>query len=125
MSFLNSNNSEFLSARITKKGRQSIAEGNFNIKYFQIGDSEFDYNVKFGGFTGAITGGTRAPHQRILAPLDGDQHVKYPYLIDKVKKLILILYPAAYPPPEKYPENLFLPAMELRILPTMIIKILM
>jgi len=82
MSFLNSNNSEFLSARITKKGRQSIAEGNFNIKYFQIGDSEFDYNVKFGGFTGAITGGTRAPHQRILAPVDGDQHVKYPYLID-------------------------------------------
>lgn len=82
MSFLNSNNSEFLSAIITRKGRQSIAEGNFNIKYFQIGDSEFDYNVKFGGFTGAITGGTRAPHQRILAPLDGDQHVKYPYLID-------------------------------------------
>ena len=82
MSFLNSNNSEFLSARITRRGRQSIAEGNFNIKYFQIGDSEFDYNGKFSGFTGAITGGTRAPHQRIFAPVDGDQHVKYPYLID-------------------------------------------
>ena len=81
MSFLNSNNSEFLSARITRRGRQSIAEGNFNIKYFQIGDSEFDYNVKFSGFTGAITGGTRAPHQRVLSPVDGDQHVKYPYLI--------------------------------------------
>jgi hypothetical protein len=82
MSFLNSNNSEFLSARITRRGRQSIAEGNFNIKYFQIGDSEFDYNGKFSGFTGAITGGTRAPHQRVFAPVDGDQHVKYPYLID-------------------------------------------
>lgn len=82
MSFLNSNNSEFLSARITRRGRQSIAEGNFNIKYFQIGDSEFDYNVKFSGFTGAITGGTRAPHQRVLSPIDGDQHVKYPYLIN-------------------------------------------
>ena len=81
MSFLNSNNSEFLSARITRRGRQSIAEGNFNIKYFQIGDSEFDYNIKFSGFTGAITGGTRAPHQRVLSPVDGDQHVKYPYLI--------------------------------------------
>lgn len=75
MSFLNSNNSEFLSARITKKGRKSIAEGNFVIKYFQIGDSEFDYN--FSGFTGA--GST--PRQRILAPMDGDQHVKYPYLV--------------------------------------------
>jgi hypothetical protein len=82
MSFLNSNNSEFLSARITRRGRQSIAEGNFNIKYFQIGDSEFDYNGKFSGFTGAISGGTRAPHQRILSPIDGDQHVKYPYLIN-------------------------------------------
>lgn len=75
MSFLDSSNSEFLSARITKKGRRSIAEGNFVIKYFQIGDSEFDYT--FSGYTG-VNG---APHQRILAPMDGDQHVKYPYLI--------------------------------------------
>jgi hypothetical protein len=82
MSFLNSNNSEFLSARITRRGRQSIAEGNFIIKYFQIGDSEFDYNTKFSAFTGAVSGGTRAPHQRVLSPIDGDQHVKYPYLIN-------------------------------------------
>lgn len=75
MSFLDSSNSEFLSARITRKGRKSIAEGNFVIKYFQVGDSEFDYT--FSGFTGA--GST--PRQRVLAPMDGDQHVKYPYLL--------------------------------------------
>jgi len=75
MSFLNSNNSEFLSARITRKGRKSIAEGNFVIKYFQVGDSEFDY--AFSGFTG--TGST--PRQRVLSPMDGDQHIKYPYLL--------------------------------------------
>lgn len=75
MSFLNSNNSEFLSARITKNGRKAIAEGNFVIKYFQVGDSEFDYN--FSGFTGAGT----TPRQRVLSPMDGDQHVKYPYLL--------------------------------------------
>lgn len=75
MSFLNSNNSEFLSARITRKGRKSIAEGNFVIKYFQVGDSEFDYT--FSGFTGA--GST--PRQRVLSPMDGDQHIKYPYLL--------------------------------------------
>lgn len=73
MSFLNSNNSEFLSARITQKGRRSIAEGNFVIKYFQVGDSEFDYN--FTGFTGANS----KPHQKVIAPLDGDKQVKYPY----------------------------------------------
>ena len=76
MSFLDSSNSEFLSARITKKGRRSIAEGNFVIKYFQVGDSEFDYN--FSGYTGS----NGAPHQRILSPMDGDQHVKYPYLVN-------------------------------------------
>jgi hypothetical protein len=75
MSFLDSSNSEFLSARITRKGRKSIAEGNFVIKYFQVGDSEFDY--MFSGFTGA--GST--PRQRVLAPMDGDQHIKYPYLL--------------------------------------------
>ena len=64
MSFLNSNNSEFLTARITQKGRKSIAEGNFVISYFQIGDSEFDYN--FTGFTGnGVT-----PHQKVLAPME-------------------------------------------------------
>lgn len=77
MSFLNNNNSEFLSAKVTRKGRKSIAEGNFVISYFQVGDSEFDYTPKFSGFTGAGSN----PRQRILAPMDGDQHVKYPYLI--------------------------------------------
>ena len=43
MSFLNSNDSEYLSARITNVGRQMIAQGNFVITNFQIGDSEFDY----------------------------------------------------------------------------------
>jgi hypothetical protein len=52
MSFLNSNNSEFLSARITKKGRMAIAKGNFIIEYFQVGDSEFDYTSNFTEFTG-------------------------------------------------------------------------
>jgi hypothetical protein len=55
MSFLNNNNSEFLSARITQKGRNAIAKGNFNIEYFQIGDSEFDYTTAFSTLTGQTT----------------------------------------------------------------------
>jgi hypothetical protein len=81
MSFLNSNNSEFLTARITQKGRKSIAEGNFVISYFQIGDSEFDYN--FTGFTGnGVT-----PHQKVLAPMDKDAQVKYPYKLTSSESL--------------------------------------
>lgn len=81
MSFLNSNNSEFLTARLTQKGRKSIAEGNFVISYFQVGDSEFDYN--FTGFTGQ---GTK-PHQKVLAPFDKDAQVKYPYKLTPTESL--------------------------------------
>jgi hypothetical protein len=81
MSFLNSNNSEFLTARITQKGRKSIAEGNFVISYFQIGDSEFDYN--FTGFTGSGT----TPHQKVLSPMDKDAQVKYPYKLTSSESL--------------------------------------
>ena len=54
MSFLSNNNSEFLSVRITQKGRNSIAKGSFNVSYFQIGDSEFDYTSPFTGETEAL-----------------------------------------------------------------------
>ena len=64
MSFLDSNNSEFLSARITQKGRNAIAKGSFNIEYFQIGDSEFDYNLNYSGLIGQTL------HQRVLSPFD-------------------------------------------------------
>lgn len=77
MSFLNVNNSESLSARITQKGRNAIAKGNFNIEYFQIGDSEFDYTSPFNQFTGGTIGG-----QKVMSPFDKDSGVKYPYKLD-------------------------------------------
>ena len=76
MSFLNSNNSEFLSARITNRGRKAIAKGSFNIEYFQIGDSEYDYTTPFTNLTGT-TG-----HQKVFAPFDYDAGVKYPFGLD-------------------------------------------
>ncbi len=82
MSFLSNNNSEFLSARITQKGRNSIAKGNFVISYFQIGDSEFDYTPPFTGLTGSLGN----EHQMIFAPLNYDKKTnggtKYPYKMD-------------------------------------------
>jgi hypothetical protein len=76
MSFLESSNSEFISARITQKGRNSIAKGDFNIEYFQIGDSEFDYNSVFSSLTGQTT------HQKVLSPFDKETGIKYPYKIN-------------------------------------------
>lgn len=76
MSFLDSNNSEFLSARITQKGRNAIAKGNFKIDYFQVGDSEYDYTGPFNVLTGHTT------HQKVMAPFDKDSGVKYPFGLD-------------------------------------------
>lgn len=76
MSFLNTNNSEFISARVTQKGRNAIAKGSFNIAYFQVGDSEFDYDTLFS----TVTGQTK--HQMVMAPFDKEAGVKYPYRID-------------------------------------------
>ena len=76
MSFLNSNTSEFLSARITQRGRNSIAQGNFNISYFQVGDSEFDYTVPFNSLSGT------SASQHVFAPLDKEAGVKYPFKLD-------------------------------------------
>lgn len=76
MSFLQENNSENLAARITNKGRKKIAQGNFNISYFQIGDSEYDYG--FSEFDGDINAA-----QKVLMPLDKDSQVKYPYKVSE------------------------------------------
>jgi hypothetical protein len=78
MSFLSNNNSEFISARITQKGRNSISRGNFTISYFQIGDSEYDYSPPFDNFSG---NGSH-PHQSVFSPLDKEGGVKYPYRLD-------------------------------------------
>jgi len=76
MAYLQENNSENLAARITNKGRKKIAQGNFNISYFQIGDSEYDYG--FSMFDGETN-----PAQKVLMPFDKDSQVKYPYKVSE------------------------------------------
>ena len=64
MSFLNTGYSATVAARLTQKGRHAIAGGNFNVSYFAVGDSEYNYN-------GPST-------QSVLTPFDKDINVKYP-----------------------------------------------
>jgi hypothetical protein len=64
MSFLNTGYSATVAARLTQKGRNSIAKGNFVASYFAVGDSEYNYN------------GTAS--QNTLSPFDKDIHIKYP-----------------------------------------------
>ena len=64
MSFLKTEYSATVAARLTQKGRNSIAKGNFVVSYFAVGDSEYNYN------------GTAS--QNTLSPFDKDSHIKYP-----------------------------------------------
>jgi hypothetical protein len=43
MSYIIKTTSGLLNTRITDAGRKAISQGNFNISYFQVGDSEIDY----------------------------------------------------------------------------------
>jgi len=65
MSFLNTNYSATVAARLTDTGRNAIAKGNFVVSYFAVGDSEYNYN---------LTGTT----QNVFSPLDKNTNVKYP-----------------------------------------------
>lgn len=73
MSYLSSG-SIFLDAKLTNIGREKIASGDFSIKYFQIGDSEFDYTSPFNELSGVYS-------QKIISSMDKDSVVKYPYLL--------------------------------------------
>ena len=67
MSFLNSNSPMFISARLTNIGKKLISKGNFVIKYFQIGDSEYDYSNEL------------IKTQKVFNSFDFEYGVKYPY----------------------------------------------
>ena len=66
MSFLDTDYKGFtIATRLTQKGRESIANGNFVITHFAVGDSEYSY-------TDSTTG------QIVMAPFDDYGNVKYP-----------------------------------------------
>ena len=48
MGYIIKNTSGLINTKITDRGRQLLSQGNFNISYFQIGDSEVCYNCAPG-----------------------------------------------------------------------------
>ena len=48
MGYILKNTSGLINTRLTDTGRQYLSEGNFNITYFQIGDSEVCYDCAPG-----------------------------------------------------------------------------
>ena len=86
MAYIIKNTSGLINTRLTDVGRRNISQGNFNISYFQIGDSEVSYS--------AVTGTTpyQITNNNILMPAfnaqndtgtprSNKQNVKYPYYV--------------------------------------------
>ena len=44
MAYILKNTSALINTRLTDTARLKLSQGNFNISYFQIGDSEVSYN---------------------------------------------------------------------------------
>ena len=83
MAYIIKNTSGLINTRLTDVGRRNISQGNFNISYFQIGDSEISYsaatpydyvntNILMPAFNAQNDTG---------APESNKQHVKYPYYV--------------------------------------------
>jgi len=85
MAYIIKNTSGLVNTRVTDTGRQKLSEGNFNIAYFQVGDSEVSYN--------ALSSTYNQPYSMVLeppfnsqnsagSPQSNRQNVKYPYYVD-------------------------------------------
>ncbi len=48
MGYIIKDTAGLINTKLTDTGRQYLSEGNFNISYFQIGDSEVCYNCANG-----------------------------------------------------------------------------
>jgi hypothetical protein len=85
MGYILKNTSGLINSRITDAGRQKLSQGNFNISYFQIGDSEVSYNALPSIYNQTNTKILEPSFnaQNISAiPESNKQNIKYPYYVD-------------------------------------------
>jgi hypothetical protein len=80
MSYILKTTSGLLNTRITDLGRKSISRGNFNISYFQVGDSEIDYSVDDPCKYNILMPSFNA-HNDNGANSSNKHNVKYPYFL--------------------------------------------
>jgi hypothetical protein len=84
MAYILKNTSGLINTRITDTGREKMSQGNFNIKYFQIGDSEVSYNVitNFDQTNTVILEPSFNSANSAPVPSANVQNIKYPYYVD-------------------------------------------
>ena len=85
MAYILKNTSGLVNTRVTDTGRQKLSQGNFNISYFQIGDSEVSYNTLSQNYNQSNSVVLEPPfnsQNTAGVPQSNKQSVKYPYFVD-------------------------------------------
>ena len=85
MSYILKNTSGLVNTRITDTGRLKLSQGNFNISYFQIGDSEVSYNElpnTYNQFNSVVLEPSFNSQNSAGVPESNKQNIKYPYFVD-------------------------------------------
>lgn len=75
MSFINSQTTTVIRAKLTDKGRKLLAQGQLTYNFWVFGDSEIDYNASAGTYN--------LSSNKILVPKDKNYNVKYPIPVSK------------------------------------------
>ena len=83
MGYVIKENQGLLITRLTDVGRRKISEGNFNVSYFQIGDSEVNYSVipDYNISNFQILEPSFNAHNNVGVPQSNKNDVKYPYYL--------------------------------------------
>ncbi len=83
MSYIIKNTSGLINTRLTDVGRRKLSQGNFNISYFQIGDSEVSYNAvpNYSIVNNNILMPAFNAQNDTGSPQSNKQNIKYPYYV--------------------------------------------
>jgi hypothetical protein len=87
MSYILKNTSALVNTKLTDAGRRRLSQGNFNISYFQIGDSDVSYDTLPSGYNQAnsMVLNSAFNAQNITgAPQSNKHNIKYPYFVNGI-----------------------------------------
>jgi hypothetical protein len=86
MGYILKNTSGLINTRLTDAGRQKLSQGNFNVSYFQIGDSEVSYNVieNFNPTNYFVFEPSFNAQNIAGSPQSNKENVKYPIYVDNI-----------------------------------------
>jgi hypothetical protein len=86
MGYILKNTSGLVNTRLTDTGRLKLSQGNFNIAYFQIGDSEVSYNAlpssTYNQYNSWVLEPSFNAQNSSGVPQSNKENIKYPFYVD-------------------------------------------